>query len=386
MNACLKAGRTLRRAARLNQPVLAALSLAVLGSGTALAQTNVQLYGIVDAGVLTQSRSPGNGGSVTQLATSGKTASFWGIKGSESLGDGNSAFFNLEGQIDVDTGSLHGTGDVPDRGTPMFRRKTNLGISGDWGSFTIGRQLGPALLAHIGTEPRGFREQFSNLYAWAYTQYAATASGPGLPNRSSNNDVGIFFSNALQYRHTLGPVSFGVLYSLGEVAGSTSKNSVWALGAAYNGPVTVSGSYQEMKDAGSGVAVVKHSGLGIAVPFADGAFKANYASAKNYNGATGAEVSKVDAWGIGVDYKWHPANTFNVAYYDNKDKLNRQDATRNWVFSNDYSLSKRTTLYAQLALVDARSQASIKTSIVAAGIPAQGAKTTLLNIGLNHAF
>lgn len=386
MNTCFTALATLRRTARIDQPALAVLSLAILAAAPALAQTNVQLYGIVDAGVLTQSRSLGNNGSLTQLATSGKTASFWGIKGSEDLGDGNSAFFNLEGQIDMDTGSLHGTGDVPDRGTPLFRRQTNLGVSGTWGSVTIGRQLGPALLAHLGTEPRGFREQFSNLYAWAYNQFAATSGGPGASNRSSNNDVGIFFSNALQYRHTLGPVSVGVLYSMGEVAGSTSKNSVWALGAAYNGPVTLSGSYQEMKDALSGVTVVKNAGLGIAVPFADGAVKANYMSGKNYNGATGAEASKVDAWGLGVDYKWHPANTFNVAYYDNKDKLNREDATRNWVFSNDYAFSKRTTLYAQLALVDAKSQASIKTSIVAAGIPAQGAKTTLFNVGLNHAF
>ena len=379
-------GCTNRVPVRLSQAVLAGLLLAVLDTEPALAQSNVQLYGIVDAGVLTQSRSPGNGGSLTQLATSGKSPSILGIKGSESLGEGNNAFFNLESQIDMDTGTLHGSGDVPDRGTLLFRRQANLGLAGNWGSFTVGRQVGPALLAHFGTEPRGFREQFSNLYSWAYNQFAATANGPGLANRNSNNDVGIFFSNAMQYRHTLGPVSFGVLYSMGETAGSTSKNSVWSVGAAYNGPVTLSGSYQELKDATSGITVVKHAGLGIAVPFAGGAFKANYTSGKNHNGATGAEVSKVVAWGIGVDYKWHPANTFNVAYCDNRDKLNREDATRNWVFSNDYALSKRTTLYAQLALVDARSQASIKTSIVAAGIPAQSAKTSLLNIGLNHTF
>jgi hypothetical protein len=69
---------------------------------------------------------------------------------------------------------------------------------------TVGRQYGPALLAHIGTEPRAFKEQFSNLYAWAYGQLFTT------PMRRAaiatpNNDVGIFFSNAVQYRHTVGP-------------------------------------------------------------------------------------------------------------------------------------------------------------------------------------
>jgi predicted porin len=77
---------------------------------------------------------------------------------------------------------------------------------------TFGRQYGPALLAHIGTEPRAFKEQFSNLYAWAYNQYQATAGAPGT-DRNTNNDVGIFFSNAIQYRNTVGPFSFGVLWS-----------------------------------------------------------------------------------------------------------------------------------------------------------------------------
>ena len=300
------------------------------------------------------------------------------------MGGGLKAFFNLESHFDTNNGELHPTGDAAGHGVVLFRRQANVGLSGDWGTLILGRQYGPALLAHIGTEPRAFKEQFSNLYAWAYNQLLPTVGST--TDRNTNNDVGIFFNNAIQYRNTLGPVTFGVLYSLGGVPGSLSKNSIWAMGAAYNGPVTVSASYEEMKDQFTGKASVKHGGVGLAVPYDAFTFKFNYLNAKNYDSVDGAQVSKVDSYGLGVDWKWHPSNSATIAYYDNKDKINREDATKNWVISNDYSFSKRTTLYTQLAWVDAKSGATIKTSIVAAGVPQQNAKTTLLNVGLNHTW
>jgi predicted porin len=343
----------------------------------------VQLFGIIDIGVLSQSKA-GNGKSNTQMATSGLRQSVWGFRGTEDLGNGLKAFFNLESHFDTNNGELHPTGDAPGHGVILFRRQANVGLSGNWGSLTLGRQYGPALLAHIGTEPRAFKEQFSNLYAWAYDQLLPTIGAT--TDRNTNNDVGIFFNNAIQYRNTFGPVTVGVLYALGGVPGSFKKNSVYALGATYNGPVTVSGSYEEMFDQSTGDPLVKHGGLGFAVPFNAFTFKFNYLNAKNYSTVTGTEVSKVDAYGLGMDWKWHPSNSMTIAYYNNKDKINRDDETKNWVISNDYSFSKRTTLYAQLAYVDAKPGATIRTSIVAAGVPQQGAKTTLLNVGLNHTW
>jgi alcohol dehydrogenase (cytochrome c) len=80
----------------------------------------------------------------------------------------------------------------------------------------------------------------------------------------------------------------------------------------------------------------------------------------------------VNAIGVGVDWKWRADNTATLAYYDNKDKLNSGDHTRNVVISNDFALRKDTTIYVQTAFVDADSAATIKTSIVAAGIPSVG--------------
>lgn len=366
------------------RPLLAAIAAAALAllSNGAAAQSSVTVFGIIDVGLLTQSKSV-TGGSNNRLETSGLRQSVWGFKGVEDVGNGLKVFFNLESHFDTDTGALHGTGDASGSGTILFRRQSNVGIkSDDYGTIILGRQYGPALLAHLGTEPRAFKEQFSNLYAWAYDQFE-TFAGPNA--RNTNNDVGIFLKNAVQYRNTLGPVDFGVLYSFGEVSGKTSNNTVLALGGSYTGPVVVSLSYEYMKDAVTGNKNIEHTGVGAALPYGDFTFKANYLTAKN-SGADGVRTGKIDSIGVGMDYRWHPSNSLTVAYYDNKDKDHPLDHTRNLVLSNDYSLSKRTTLYAQLAYVDAKEGATFRTTIVADASTPGGAKTTLINLGINHTF
>ena len=131
---------------------------------------------------------------------------------------------------------------------------------------------------------------------------------------NTNNDVGIFMKNAVQYRNKIGPVDFGVLYSFGEKSGNTSDNSILAIGGAYTGPVTVSLSYEFMKDQATGNKNVEHTGVGFAVPFGDFTFKSNYLNAKN-SGSDGVRTSEVDSWGLGTDYRWSPTNIATVAYY-----------------------------------------------------------------------
>lgn len=374
------------RLASAVSPRLAIFAVLATGASWASAQSSVQVFGIIDAGILSQTNSGTSKKSNTRLETSGIRQSVWGFKGTEDLGGGLKAFFNLESHFDTDTGKIHGTGDADQTGTILFRRQANVGLSGDWGTLILGRQYGPALLAHIGTEPRAFKEQFSNLYAWAYNQLDAFA-GPGAAG--STNDVGIFMSNAVQYRNTFGPVTLGVLYAFGEQSKKFSHGNTFAIGATYTGPVTLSGSYEVMKDKATGEDVIKHYGLGGAVPYGDFTFKVNYMRGENA-GANGVDTSKVNGISGGIDWKWSPSNNATLAYYDNKDEKQHSNHTKNIVVSNDLFLSKRTTLYTQLAWVDASDGATgiagLKTSIVADGSFKPGAKTTFLNVGINHTF
>jgi predicted porin len=69
----------------------------------ALAQTSVQLYGIADAGLMWQR------GSGPKVISGGEEGSRLGVKGSEDLGRGLKAVFNLEARVELDTGKQQPT-------------------------------------------------------------------------------------------------------------------------------------------------------------------------------------------------------------------------------------------------------------------------------------
>ena len=360
-----------------------------------VANTQISMYGILDAGILYQDKVTTEGDRKVGVETSGLTPTILGFKGSRSLDNGWNAFFNLEAHFDLDTGMFHGSGDAAtdaddSSGRVLFRRQANIGLSGDWGTAIIGRQYGPAILAHLATEPRGFKEQFSNTYAWAYSQLFTTVNdSSGQAGRNANNDVGFFFKNAVQYRKSLAGVDFGVLYSFGGQEGSTSAGDVLSVGAAYTaGPLTLSGSYQNMRDQQTSEDLVTSWATGAAYNLADWTLKVHFMNTENSD-ATGAEVLDVDALGFGVDWQWHPKNSATFAYYINEDKASDSSAeTRSLVVSNDYSLSESTVLYTQMAYVDTDDMGGVSqfaTSIVANPAPVDE-KTTLVNVGVNYAF
>ncbi|CAN5872024.1 hypothetical protein BH11PSE12_BH11PSE12_33910 [soil metagenome] len=67
-----------------------------------LAQSNITIYGIADAGI--QINSNGNGTN-TKLVSGIADGSRIGFKGTEDMGAGYKAIFNLEGRVELDTGS-----------------------------------------------------------------------------------------------------------------------------------------------------------------------------------------------------------------------------------------------------------------------------------------
>ncbi|MDF2181954.1 porin [Neptuniibacter sp. CAU 1671] len=358
--------------------------------------TQLSMFGILDVGILYQDKVSTDGDEKLGMETSGLRQTVIGFKGLRPLDNGWNAFFNLEAHFDLDTGMFHGTGDATtdaddSSGRLLFRRQANLGLSGDWGTVIMGRQYGPALLAHLGTEPRIFKEQFSNLYAWAYSQLFTTFnSSASEAGRNANNDVGIFFKNAVQYRNTVGGLDFGILYSFGGQEGSQKDGDVIALGAAYTtGALTLSGSYQNMKDQQTSEDVVESWAVGAGYKIGDVTLKANFMNTEN-NDSLGNEVLDLDALGLGVDYQWSAKNTATVAYYINEDKAPAEEAeTKSLVISNEYTMGPSTVLYTALAYVDSDDNMSAvsqyATSIVATPAPV-GEKTTLINVGINFAF
>lgn len=109
-------------------------ALAVLGAfaGSAAA-ADVQLYGVVDEGLIYTNKKVTDTQSVDKLELkSGRNlGSRWGLKGSEDLGNGYKVGFKLESAFEADSGTL--------QENRIFRREAGLTLYGPFGSLGLGR-------------------------------------------------------------------------------------------------------------------------------------------------------------------------------------------------------------------------------------------------------
>ena len=341
-----------------------ASAVLTLVSGLAAAQSNVTMYGIVDVGVLTQNNVAA-GAAKSRVASGGIAPSIWGFRGTEDLGGGMKASFNLEGHVAADTGAAIG---------PLLRRQSNVGLSfADAGTVTLGNQYSPAILAFAATDPRGLRENFSALYSWVYNSGALT------PGNNGNNDVGVFLQNAISYSNKVDAVGVAGAYSVSE-----NKGAVYSLGLTYAGPVAFSAAYQSTNKPGTSDRLSTMTTVGVGYTMDAVTAKLNYLHGVNKNAAL-VETSKVGVVGLGLDWRTAPNNTVIAAVYFGKDKDHGADKTNSLILSDEYALSKRTTLYGTLTYVDAKAGATRLTTIVLNGTAADK-NTTLLNAGIKHTF
>ncbi|MCC8393085.1 porin [Paraburkholderia sp. MMS20-SJTR3] len=213
------------------------LLVAVAGTcavaGMARAQSNVTLYGLIDAGVnyttnvqtsKPAGRPPVGGSQVAMLdgGLGGLSGSRWGLKGAEDLGGGWKAIFQLESGINFNNGSLG-------QGGAMFGRQAFVGMSGAPGTLTLGRQ-------------------YDSLRDFVQS-YAATGQLSGVmgarPDDLDNLADSRRLNNAIKYTSPkFSGFTFGGMYSLGGIAGATGRNQFWSVGMNYvNGPFAFGTAY-----------------------------------------------------------------------------------------------------------------------------------------------
>src|SRR5690606_34561144 len=101
------------------------LALAVIGAfaGAASAQTNVTLYGIADAGIGFADNDNTGGDGYVNVFSGVQSTSRFGIRGSEDLGSGLRATFNIEAGVQWDTGASD------DNGVGFWQRRAVVGVA-----------------------------------------------------------------------------------------------------------------------------------------------------------------------------------------------------------------------------------------------------------------
>jgi len=175
---------------RKTQVALAALAL--MASTAALAD-GVKISGQIDYGVQSYS-----GSGATQV---GKGTSFeqggWAdhssiaFSGSEDIGGGLKAFFNLEAGFTQN-------GDFGNGGSGnLFSRESKLGLSGDFGTVTLGQQLSPYILAHAVTQAGTAGHFWVNRIIMGGGLSAAAC--PNQACASTYGSGGFFIPNAFAY-------------------------------------------------------------------------------------------------------------------------------------------------------------------------------------------
>lgn len=123
---------------------LIAAAIVAIATGSALAQSSVTAYGLIDLSV-GQSKLPGASGSIKSADSGKMSTSYFGFRGVEDLGGGLAATFNLEGFLRADIGAS-GRSNTD----TYWARAANVGLtSKDWGSIRLGRNTTTLFLATI---------------------------------------------------------------------------------------------------------------------------------------------------------------------------------------------------------------------------------------------
>lgn len=347
------------------------------GLSVNIGSTAVTLYGTLDIGIWTQSKStsdesgpapgPDSAGRLTKFHTGGISPSKWGLTGVKDLGNGIKGMFKLEEHIKSNTG------DTEAFGISGFVRETYVGVQGDFGKVLVGRQFTPAILAYAATDPRGLRESLSGMNSWL-------ASG-----NTGNTFLSAFASNSISYGVNLGNTHLAAMYAIGGKAGDVDADSTFSIGATYAGPVTVSGSYERENRRDNGDKGIVKSSIGIGVPVGQFVFKLNHMNSAVYD-EFGEKANDYKVTGAGVDWKATERNTVNLSYYRGKDNEVSGNKAGTWVVGNEFAWDKSTTLYAQAAFINAKANADAVVSLLGNGTIVQDAKTYVINAGIRYNF
>jgi len=373
-------------------------SIAVVGSllclsATAMAQSSVTLYGIVDTGIEYVSHASPKGGSVVRMpAITGEFPSRWGLRGVEDVRGGYSLVFQLESGFNLRGGDLG-------QGGRLFGRQAFVGIKSPYGTVAFGRQYTMTYLSLLSVDSIG------------PGIYGIGSLDAYVPNARVDNSV--------TYQVSVSGITFGASYSFGRDAAGTGNSPGqgtcagslpggsdchdWSVMLKYDAQnLGVDASYEEERG-GAGSAANFFDGV-APLPTPSGADKDTRLQASAYAKVGDLRVGggwlhrrvSIDTPGaadidsnlffLGGTYFITPALVVDGEIYR---IVNAQHDTRATLGTTrlTYYLSKQTAVYTQIAYLANSAHAQFSVSGGGGGTtPAPGVGQFGAMIGLRHSF
>jgi len=322
--------------ARFKQ-LLLATALAGACAAPALAQTNVTVSGLVDAYAGTM-RMAGDPGSTAAVNSGGMTTSWIGFKGSEDLGGGLKANFALTTFLQVDNGAQ---GRFP--GDPLFSRDANIGLSGSFGTVTLGRGLAPNFLPSILFNPFGDSFAFAPLIL-----HMNVPLFNGSNWNKTITDTG--WSNEIIYTTpSMSGLTANLHYQFGEQAGATGKNNFGGNLLYFNGPLSLTAFYENAQINNPVPAPQDRSKtwfVGGAYDFSVVKLFATYQKTSIDHDVSATVDQDYKTWSLGLSAPVGQGSVL-ASFAQTKEDIAGSDRKRNTAsIGYDYNLSKRTDVYA----------------------------------------
>lgn len=295
------------------------------------AQSSVTLYGDVGGGIRWMNGV--KGGSVVGFDNTIIYGNQFGFTGKEDLGGGLKAIFKLEGSFNSGTGALKTSG-------TLFSQDAFVGLTGNFGRLTLGRQLNANEDFGIQIDPSGGRA-------------SSLAIEPGVVFGANYFTLDSRFSNTIKYLGQVGGFRFGASYSLGGVAGNTRAGTNFSGAAMYQwGPALGGVSYQKTWSASANQWAQTFQ-TGGTLQLGAARLYAGY-NDLTVTGSTSNKPNRRDKIpDAGIVWGFTP--TFQVtaaAYYDMASNLGNVENANGHKLTTyaiaEYFLSKKTELYAEV--------------------------------------
>jgi predicted porin len=334
----------------------------ILTTGALVAQAQqTTVYGVIDTSV----QSYNNGASqYNRMADSQLGTSRLGFKGTEDLGNGLKANFQLEGQLNPSGGSMGSTTVATNE---IFNRDSYVGLSGAFGEFRLGRtdvaragEVDATLLlpivgnyglmavngtgVELGTDQKNVITYLSPEISGVQI-IVGTATNASGATTDANSD-----QNGITVVYTRGAFKGAVGYQKNDATTVVGNRDATTIGASYNfGPVIVAFAHAQGDNSATASVTSKSTNYVVKVPLANG-YAVSGIYGKTVDGASSA---------------------------NNNGESYTLMATK--------SLSKRTTLYTAYTEVRNESNSSMRTFNGTAPTSA-GLDTRSIGFGINHTF
>ena len=346
------------------------------------AQSSVTLYGVIDAGITYTSNV--NGHANWQQTSGGIDQSRFGLRGSEDLGNGLKAIFNLESGFSLNSGRYANSGSE-------FNRQSYVGLSSNYGTVTLGKQY---------DAEQDFLAPLSATGSWGGTSFAHVGN---LDNLNTNGGNAV--NNSIKFTSAnYAGFTFGGTYGFSNQAGAFDNNREYSLGAAYqyqglrvaasyaqlNNPLAnTSGATDNATAVPNGNFRQRTYGVGAAYAFGPAQVGALWTQTRLDNFLV-AGSTRQDNYEINAKYNLTPALGLGVAYtftdQQGSGALSGVAARFHQIGAQaDYSLSKRTDVYAQVVYQHASSAGASIYNGTFGGLSSSD-NQKVATVGLRHRF